>query len=73
MKVETHVKAGVCTKQPRGTVDIWAGPIWADAEAPSKCSPVCQALGGTWNKQWRTPDETFGSNSVCGCSFPTAC
>jgi hypothetical protein len=73
MKVETHVKAGQCKGIPRGTVDMWAGPIWSDAEAPAKCPGVCSAGGGKWNKQWMTPPETWGENSVCGCDFPTAC
>lgn len=64
----------VCMKgAPKGTVDTWAGPIFSNAQAPSVCPDVCKLNGGIWNKQWRTPQETWGKNSVCGCTYSTNC
>lgn len=74
MKVKTNSKAGACpVNVPKGTVDVWAGPIWNNGEAPSKCPRACGALKGKWNGQWTTPANTWGQDSVCGCKFPTGC
>jgi hypothetical protein len=73
MKVETNVKAGVCSNMIRNWADIWAGPLWNDSEARQKCPDVCRKVGGKSNGQWKTPKETCGRNSVCGCDFPKTC
>lgn len=47
-------------------VDMNAGPIWSNQDAPSKCPTVCSNAGLKWNGQWRTTVE--GVMSVCGCA-----
>jgi len=74
MKTQTSLRVGVCMGIPRGTVDMWAGPLWSDTEAQQQCPGRCEQFGGgKFTGQWRTPEETWGKNSVCNCEYPLAC
>lgn len=48
-----------------GPNDANAGPIWSNADAPSKCPDATRWYGG-WNGQWRTTQP--GQMSVCGAN-----
>ncbi|WP_437735088.1 mannan-binding lectin [Sorangium sp. So ce1335] len=43
-----------------------AGPIWSNADAPTKCTGVCDAQNMDWGGQWWT--TVSGEMSVCECS-----
>lgn len=50
-------------------LNILAGPIWNNDDAKEKCPIICAAHGGKWTGAWHTPDETWGTMSVCECEF----
>jgi hypothetical protein len=50
---------------PAKYVNVNAGPIWSNAEAPQICPNVCSNAKGTWSGQWTTTQESV--MSVCGC------
>ncbi|MCP4383896.1 MAG: lectin MVL [Hyphomicrobiales bacterium] len=42
-----------------------AGPIWNNADAQTKCPPVCISHNQTWTGNWHT--KVQGKMSVCQC------
>ncbi|WP_437943623.1 mannan-binding lectin [Sorangium sp. So ce281] len=53
-----------CADKPPASVSQEAGPIWSNADAPSKCPAAC-GTNRTWNGQWST--TVSGQMSVCSC------
>jgi hypothetical protein len=47
--------------------DVNAGPIWNQADAESKCPPLCIANHAVWNGAWTT--TIWNVMSVCGCNY----
>ncbi len=76
MKLRDLLKAQAsagCRRSPSTHADISAGPIWNNADARKKCPRVCRKASGKWNGNWVTPKETWGKDSVCGCTFEGKC
>lgn len=61
----SHIYRDIIVGQGR-SVDVQAGPIWSNADAPGKCPQACGKTL-TWNGNWTT--TVPGRMSVCGCEL----
>ncbi|MDV7338937.1 mannan-binding lectin [Terasakiella sp. A23] len=60
----SHIFFDIQTGQGKA-VDIQAGPISSNAQAPAACNKTCGGYNLTWNGNWTT--TVWDEMSVCGC------